>query len=100
VEAEYLALKGYAVLEQALEKIGLLLDGIFITKYDGRTVLHKDIADALRKHAGGRVFKTMIRKNIALSEATASGLDIFRYSGSSNGALDYKNLTEEIISHG
>jgi len=100
VEAEYLALKGYSVLEQALGQIGMTLDGIFVTKYDGRTVLHRDIVEALREHAGERVFTTVIRTNIAIPEATANGTDIFRYNASCNGAKDYKLLTEEMIAHG
>jgi chromosome partitioning protein len=100
VEAEYLALKGFSVLEQALGKIGITLDRIFVTKYDQRNILHRDIAQALRQHAGERVFETMIRRNIAIPEATANGLDIFRYDSNCNGAKDYLNLVEEMLSNG
>lgn len=100
VEPEYLALKGFSVLEQALDKIGMTLDRIFITKFDRRNILHRDIAQALIEHAGSRVFDTAIRKNIAIPEAIANGVDIFSYDANCNGAEDYLNLTKEIIAHG
>ncbi len=100
VEPEYLALKGFAVLEQALDNIGMTLDRIFITKFDRRNILHRDIAQALIDHAGVRVFDTAIRRNIAIPEAIANGVDIFEYDSKCNGAIDYLNLTKEIIEHG
>lgn len=98
IEAEFLALKGYSVLNEALVRIGMDLDKLFITKYDGRTVLHKDIAASIKEHAGDKLFKTMIRKNVAVAEATTQGIDIFRYDGQSNGAKDYEALVLEIMS--
>ena len=100
VEPEYLALKGFSVLEQALDKIGMTLDRIFITKFDRRNILHRDIAQALIDHAGDRVFDAVIRKNIAIPEAIANGVDIFTYDSRCNGAEDYLNLTKEMIEHG
>ena len=98
IEAEFLALKGYSVLNEALVRIGMDLDKLFITKYDGRTVLHKDIAGSIKEHAGDKLFKTMIRKNVAVAEATTQGIDIFRYDKQSNGAKDYEALVQEIMS--
>jgi len=98
IEAEFLALKGYSVLNEALVRIGMDLDKLFITKYDGRTVLHKDIAGSIKEHAGDKLFKTMIRKNVAVGEATRQGIDIFRYDKQSNGAKDYEALVQEIMS--
>ena len=100
VEPEYLALKGFSVLESALDKIGMTLDRIFITKFDKRNILHRDIAQALIDHGGERVFDTPIRRNIAIPEAIANGMDVITYDAKCNGAQDYLNLTKEIISHG
>jgi len=100
VEPEYLALKGFSVLEQALDKIGMTLDRIFITKFDKRNILHRDIAQSLIDHAGDRVFDTPIRKNIAIPEAIANGQDVLTYDSKCNGASDYSNLTKEIIANG
>jgi len=97
IEAEYLALKGYSVLNEALARIGMDLDKIFITKYDGRTILHRDIAESIKAHAGVKMFQTMIRKNVAIAEATTQGVDIFQYDGHSNGAQDYGALVDEIL---
>ncbi|MCL4117752.1 UNVERIFIED_CONTAM: hypothetical protein GTU68_019750 [Idotea baltica] len=97
IEAEYLALKGYSVLKDSLDRIGMELDRLFITKFDGRTILHRDIAASIRAHAGDKVFNTQIRKNVSVAEATTQGLDIFRYDADSNGAVDYAALVEEIM---
>jgi len=100
VEPEYLALKGFSVLESALDKIGMTLDRIFITKFDKRNILHRDIAQALIDHGGARVFDAAIRRNIAIPEAIANGMDVITYDPKCNGAEDYIKLTKEIISNG
>lgn len=99
IEPEHLALTGYTVLNSTLDQIGLEIDKLIITKYDGRTVLHKNVVQSLEKHVSGKLFRTRIRKNIALAESTTMGKDIFSYSPSSNGAYDYMKLTEEILDY-
>jgi chromosome partitioning protein len=97
VEAEYLALKGYSILKEAIYKVGMEIDKVFITKYDGRKILNRNVAESIKESLNGKVFKTMIRNNVALAEAPAMGMDIFRYDRRSNGAQDYLNLCKEII---
>jgi len=97
IEAEYLALKGYSILREAIVKVGLQIDRVFITKFDGRKVLNRNVADSIRETLDGKVFKTVIRDNIALAEAPAKGVDIFRYDKNSSGAQDYLNLVKEIL---
>jgi len=97
IEAEYLALKGYSILREAIVKVGLQIDRVFITKFDGRKVLNRNVADSIRETLDGKVFKTVIRDNIALAEAPAKGVDIFRYDKNSTGAQDYLNLVKEIL---
>jgi chromosome partitioning protein len=75
----------------------LTLAGIFITQYDKRKVLNKEVAETIRQRYKGKVFKTEIRENIALAEAPTAKIDIFRYAPRSNGAADYKALTAEVV---
>jgi chromosome partitioning protein len=98
IEAEFLALKGYAILSEAIGRIGLSIDHVFITKYDGRKVLNRNVLDTIRQSLGEIAFNTVIRENIALAEAPTQGLDIFRYAPKSVGADDYRQLVLEILS--
>ena len=93
VEAEFLALKGYAVLSEAIGRIGLTIDKVFVTKYDGRKILNRNVLDTIQGSLGDAAFKTTIRENVALAEAPTQGLDIFRYAPRSIGADDYRALT-------
>ena len=103
LQAQYLALQGLAKLVEVVDKIkqrlnkGLKVGGVFITQYDSRKVLNRDVVDTIQAHFKDEVFKTKIRDNIALAEAPSQGLDIFRYSSKSNGAEDYLALSKEIL---
>ena len=103
LQAQYLALQGLAKLMEVIDKIKkrlnkeLTVGGVFITQYDNRKVLNRDVAATIKAHFKDRVFKTKIRDNIALAEAPAQGVDIFRYSPKSYGAEDYLKLCKEII---
>ena len=79
----------------------LSIGGVFITQYDSRKILNREVAEFIKNNFEENLFKTKVRDNIALAEAPAQGLDIFRYSPRSNGAQDYQALTREILSkHG
>lgn len=103
LQAQFLAMQGLAKLVEVVEKIksrlnkGLKVGGVFITQYDGRKVLNRDVFETINEHFKSEVFKTKIRDNIALAEAPAQGQDIFRYNAKSNGAEDYLALSKEII---
>jgi chromosome partitioning protein len=103
LQAQYLALQGLAKLREVVEKIqkrlnkGLRIGGVFITQYDSRKVLNRDVSSTIEAHFKDEVFKTKIRDNVALAEAPTAGLDIFRYQATSHGAQDYLNLCKEII---
>ena len=102
LQAQYLALQGLAKLVEVIDKIkrrlnpGLSIGGVFVTQYDSRKVLNRDVVEAIRAHFPKELFSTYIRDNIALAEAPAQGMDIFRYSQKSNGAEDYLALSREI----
>jgi len=76
---------------------GLSIGGVFITQYDNRKILNRDIAESVNKQFNGKIFKTMIRDNVALAEAPVRGKDIFSYDAKSNGAKDYESLVDEIL---
>ena len=103
LQAQYLALQGLAKLVEVVEKIkgrlnkSLRVGGVFITQYDSRKVLNRDVVETIQAHFKDEVFKTKIRDNIALAEAPSQGLDIFRYSSKSYGAEDYLALSKEVL---
>lgn len=98
IESEFLALKGYTVLSEAISWVGLEIDKVFITKYDQRKVLNRNVVESVGEALGDKMFKSIIRQNVTLAEAPAEGLDVFRYNDKSNGAKDYAALTTEILS--
>ena len=103
LQAEYLALQGFAKLTEVVDKItkrlnnNLKIGGVFITQYDQRKILNRDVLASIEEHFKEKVFKTTIRNNITLAEAPAQGKDIFRYNSYSYGALDYLDLCQEIL---
>ena len=103
LQAQYLALQGLTKLIEVVDKIKkrlnkeLRVGGVFITQYDSRKVLNRDVAETIEAHFKDEVFKTKIRDNVALAEAPAQGLDIFRYNSKSYGAEDYLKLSKEIL---
>jgi chromosome partitioning protein len=102
VQAQYLALRGLdtvlsligSVKERLNDKIKIL--GLVLTQTN-HTRLNKDISCSLRGMFKEKVFKTTIRQNVALAEASANRKTIFEYSPTSFGAIDYMNLAKEII---
>lgn len=103
LQAQFLATQGLSKLMEVVEKIRqrlnkrLKVGGVFITQYDGRKVLNRDVEDTIREHFKTSVFKTKVRDNVALAEAPVKGLDIFSYSPKSRGAEDYMALAREIV---
>lgn len=103
LQAQYLALRGLTKLLEVIDKIKkrlnkeLRVGGVFITQYDGRKVLNRNVVATIEAHFKDEVFKTRVRDNIALAEAPAQGLDIFRYSPKSYGAEDYLSLSKETL---
>lgn len=102
LQAQYLAMQGLAKLQQVIAQIGqqlnkrLQLGGVFITQYDSRKVLHRNVKELAEQTLGAAVCKTTIRDNIALAEAPTAGQTIYQYAPKSNGAADYMALAKEI----
>jgi chromosome partitioning protein len=103
LQPHFFALQGLSKLTEIIEEVknnlnpGLKIGGVIITLWDSRKVLHRDVTETVIEHFKEVVFKTKIRENIALAEAPAQGLDIYRYQPNSKGAEDYTNLCKEII---
>jgi len=103
IQAQFLAIQGLAKLNEVIGKIqrrmnkNLKIGGVFLTQFDSRKVLNRDVSKTVEEHFKQQVFKTKIRDNVALAEAPSSGMDIFRYNPKSIGASDYTSLVNEII---
>ena len=69
---------------------------VALTMYDGRTNFSNQVAQEVRKHFPGKVFATMIPRNIRLAEAPSHGLPVTAYDRSSRGAVAYKAMAEEM----
>lgn len=103
VQCEYLALEGLAQLVQTIELVrkylnpNLAIRGLMMTMYDGRTNLSRQVVEEVRKYFPGKVFRTIVPRNIRLSEAPSYGQPISVYAPSSPGALAYQVLTAELV---
>ncbi len=104
LQAEFLSYEGlrnFLVYSAELQQISpqTQLGGVFATRYNAKInkKLSNDLIEATKLQLGNKFFETSIRDNIAISEAQANGKDIFNYAPNSNGAMDYYNLTKEIL---
>ncbi|PID88294.1 MAG: chromosome partitioning protein ParA [Bacteroidia bacterium] len=103
IQPHFLAVKGLAKIIEVVNKVKininpkLEISGVFITMFDKRKVLHKDVLDTVEMYFQDRVFQAKVRENIALAEAPAAGKDIYEYDMGSNGAFDYLRVVLEII---
>ncbi len=103
VQCEYLALEGLTQLTQTIDLVKKYLNadlevrGLVMTMYDGRTNLSRQVVEEVRKHFPGRVFRTIVPRNIRLSEAPSFGQTISVYAPNSPGGVAYKVLTAELL---
>ncbi|MDD1632686.1 MAG: ParA family protein, partial [Methylococcaceae bacterium] len=106
LQCEYFAMEG---LGHLLSTMGLIkarlnptlaLGGILLTMYDSRNLLSRRVSEDVRSHFGERVFRTVIPRNVRLSESPSHGLPIILYDIKSRGAVSYMELANEIISDG
>jgi chromosome partitioning protein len=103
VQCEYLALEGLSHLVRALELVrralnpDLRLRGLVLTMYDSRTTLSRQVVDEVKHHFPGRVFNTIVPRNVRVSEAPSYGEPIMYYAPDSAGAKAYAALTRELM---
>ena len=103
LQCEYFALEGISELLATVQRVQgglnprLQIAGILLTMYDDRTNLSKDVAEEIRSHFAGKVFETVVPRNIRLAEAPSHGLPIFQYDIKSRGAEAYLALARELL---
>lgn len=103
VQAEYYALEGLSQLIQTVQKIrtstnpSLDMGGFLLTMVDSRMRLARQVVDNVRASLGERVFKTVIPRNVRLSEAPSFGQSIIDYEPMSKGARAYNALAKEVL---
>jgi chromosome partitioning protein len=103
LQCEYFALEGISELLATIKRVQgglnsrLQIAGILLTMYDDRTNLSKDVAEEIRSHFAGKVFDTIIPRNIRLAEAPSHGLPIFQYDIKSRGADAYLSIAREFL---
>lgn len=103
VQCEYFALEGLADLMNTVRLIkkrlnpSIAVEGVVLTMYDGRTNLALQVAGEVKRYFRDAVFKTLIPRNIRLSEAPSHGKPVTDYAFISKGAQAYMQLAEEVI---
>ena len=106
LQCEYYALEGLSYLLNTVKLVKanlnpeLALDGILLTMFDARNSLAHRVAEDVRQHLGNKVLKTIIPRNVRLSESPSHGLPIILYDVKSRGAFAYMALAEEILRRG
>jgi chromosome partitioning protein len=102
-EAKYYATKGFDMLNHMINTIyqqlghHINLMGILITMFDSRTTLNRIFYDQIHEYFGDKVFKTLIPRNITLSEAELYRKPVIRYNANAPGARHYRHLAIEVL---
>ena len=103
VQCEYYALEGLTdlmtTLRMAKKRLNPELEifGVALTMFDGRTNFSTQVAQEVRRHFPGKVYKSVIPRNVRLAEAPSHGLPVTAYDRLSRGACAYRAMAEEII---
>ena len=106
VQCEYYALEGLSQLLNTVRLVQkhfnpeLKIEGVLLTMLDARTNLGYEVVDEVKKYFRERVYKTIIPRNIRLSEAPSHGLSIIDYDARSRGAEVYLELAKEVLANG
>ena len=103
VQCEYYALEGLAKLLKTIDAlrqtlgVGVNIHGVLRTMYDGRNLLTRQVSERLMQSFPGKVYQTVIPRNIRLAEAPSHGMPILAYDKRSQGAASYLALAAEVI---
>jgi chromosome partitioning protein len=106
LQCEYYAMEGLGQLLKTIRLIKqsfnpkLEIEGILLTMFDGRNSLSHQVAHEVKRHFKDKVFKTIIPRNVRLSEAPSYGKPVLLYDIHSKGAESYLNLAREIMADG
>jgi chromosome partitioning protein len=103
MQCEYYALEGLSALLDTIRRItdvlnpDLQIEGLLRTMYDPRNSLTRDVSAQLTEHFGGKVYRTLIPRNVRLAEAPSYGLPVLHYDKESRGARAYLALAGEVL---
>lgn len=103
IQCEFYALEGLALLTGTIKRVkksinpDLDFEGVLLTMFNGRANLSIQVADEVKKYFKEKVYKTVIPRNIRLSEAPGFGESVLTYDTRSKGAESYRALAEEVI---
>lgn len=103
IQSEFYALEGVAQLMNTVELVKKIfnptikLEGVVMTMYDARTNLSLQVESEVRKYFENKVYDTVIRRNVRLSEAPSYGQSILQYDRKSKGAEEYMSLAREVV---
>lgn len=103
LQCEYYAMEGLGYLLNTVKLVKanlnpqLALGGILLTMFDARNSLAHRVTEDVRRHLGNKVFKTIIPRNVRLSESPSHGLPVILYDVKSRGAIAYMDLAQEIL---
>ena len=106
IQSEYYALEGLSSILETMRLVQqsfnptLRLEGIVITMFDSRNRLSHQVVEEIRAHFPDKLFHTIVRRNVRLSESPSYGKPICMYDAGSTGAQDYRDLAKELISRG
>lgn len=103
LQCEYYAMEGLAQLVSTIRSVkksynkDLFIEGLLLTMYDKRNRLTYQVAEKINDHFGNQVFKTVIPRNVRLSESPSHGKTIIEYDKNSSGAKAYTTLAKEFL---
>lgn len=103
IQCEYYALEGLSQLMATIKQVTRLynptieLEGILLTMYDGRLKLTEQVAEEVKNHFPDKVYRTVIPRNVRLSEAPSYGMPAIYFDQHSRGARAYQDLTKEFL---
>ena len=103
LQPEYLALEGVSQLVNTIKLVKqrynptIYIEGVLLTMYDGRMNVTLQVANEVKKYFGNKVYKTVIARNVRLSEAPSHGKPVQVYDRYSKGALAYREMAREFL---
>jgi chromosome partitioning protein len=106
MQCEYYALEGLSALLATIKRIKaalnpeLEIEGLVLTMFDTRNRLSHEIAREVRKHFPDKIFRSVIPRNVRLSESPSHGLSVLEYDANSSGAIGYRHLASELLRRG
>ncbi|PCI33114.1 MAG: chromosome partitioning protein ParA [Alphaproteobacteria bacterium] len=103
LQCEFFALEGLSLLLRTIETVkanfnpSLIMEGVVLTMYDGRNNLSSQVANDVRSYLGQKVFKTVIPRNVRVSEAPSHGKPVLLYDYKCTGSQAYIRLAQELL---